>query len=104
VSNACVRLSDAAVVDILEQSDWYEHRSGEELARRWQNEVESAVIRIEKNPRSGAKCSFRDEELQGVRRMPIEGFPRHLIFYRAEEAKVLILRVVHGARDLESLF
>ncbi|HWW15869.1 MAG TPA: hypothetical protein VN310_14505 [Candidatus Dormibacteraeota bacterium] len=39
-----------------------------------------------------------------MRRMPIAGFPRHLIFYRAEEKEIRILRVVHGARDLESLF
>jgi len=35
--------------------------------------------------------------------MPIAGFPRHLIFYRAEEEEIRILRVVHGARDLESV-
>ena len=73
------------------------------LARRWENEVTAALVRIEKNPRSGAKCGFSANELQGIRRMPIAGFPRHLIFYRAEEEEIRILRVVHGARDLESL-
>jgi plasmid stabilization system protein ParE len=36
--------------------------------------------------------------------MPIAGFPKHLIFYRAEKKDIKILRVVHGARDLETLF
>jgi plasmid stabilization system protein ParE len=36
--------------------------------------------------------------------MPITRFPKHLIFYQAESGEVLILRVIHGARDLESLF
>jgi toxin ParE1/3/4 len=98
-----LRLTDVAVSDIQEQADWYEKRSGHALARRWENEVTAALIRIEKNPRSGAKCSFSADELQGIRRMPITGFPRHLIFYRAEEKEIRILRVVHGARDLESL-
>lgn len=101
---AKVWLSEAAAVDIVEQADWYQHRSGEELAMRWESEVVSALIRIEKNPRSGAKGSFRAKELQDIRRMPIEGFPKHLIFYRAEEAAIIILRVVHGARDLDTLF
>lgn len=96
-------LTDAAVSDIQERGDWYEQRSGHALIRRWDNAVTAALIRIEKNPSSGAKCRFRADELQGIRRMPIAGFPRHLIFYRAEEEEIRILRVVHGARDLESL-
>jgi plasmid stabilization system protein ParE len=36
--------------------------------------------------------------------MPIVRFPKHLIFYRIEHDQVLILRVIHGVRDLESLF
>jgi plasmid stabilization system protein ParE len=98
-----LRLTDVAVNDIQEQADWYNQRSGHALARRWENEVTAALIRIERNPRSGAKCGFSADELQGIRRMPIAGFPRHLIFYRVEKEEIRILRVVHGARDLESL-
>jgi toxin ParE1/3/4 len=98
-----IRVSDVAVADVLDQGEWYEHRSGEALAKRWGNAVTSALIRIEKNPRSGAKCTFSSDELHGIRRMPIEGFPRHLIFYRADKNEILILRIAHGARDLESL-
>jgi toxin ParE1/3/4 len=98
-----LRLTHAAVSDMQEQADWYEQRSGHELASRWENGVTAALIRIEKNPRSGAKCGFSSDELQGICRMPIAGFPRHLIFYRAEKEGIRILRIVHGARDLESL-
>ena len=31
------------------------------------------------------------------------GFPNHLIFVRAEEATLIVMRVLHGARDLEGL-
>jgi plasmid stabilization system protein ParE len=80
-----------------------EQRSDYALATRWEDGVTAALIRIEKNLSSGAKCGFSAVELQGIRRMPITGFPRHLIFYRAEKKEIRILRVVHGARDLESL-
>jgi toxin ParE1/3/4 len=103
MSRAELRLTDVAVSDIQEQADWYEQCSGDDLAKRWENEVTAALIRIEKNPRSGAKCGFSANELQNIRRMPIAGFPRHLIFYRVEKGEIRILRVVHGARDLESL-
>jgi plasmid stabilization system protein ParE len=103
MKHARLRLTDVAVSDIQEQADWYEPRSDGVVARRWENEVTAALIRIKKNPRSGAKCGFSADELQGIRRMSIAGFPRHLIFYRAEKGEIRILRVVHGTRDLESL-
>jgi toxin ParE1/3/4 len=104
MNRAGLRLTDIALNDIQEQADWYEQHSGQSLARRWEYEVTAALVRIERNPRSGAKCEFSANELQGIRRIPITGFPKHLIFYRAEEKEIRILRVVHGARDLESLF
>jgi plasmid stabilization system protein ParE len=103
MNRAEFRLTDVALTDIQEQADWYEQCSGHALARRWENEVTAALIRIDKNPRSGAKCGFSADELQNIRRMPITGFPRHLIFYRAEKKEIRILRVVHGTRDLEIL-
>jgi hypothetical protein len=45
MSRAEAWLSDAAAVDIVEQARWYEHHSGEDLATRWESEVESALIR-----------------------------------------------------------
>jgi toxin ParE1/3/4 len=64
----------------------------------------SAVLRIARNPQSGSRCNFKADELRGVRRMPIGRFPRHLIFYQVENGEIEILRVIHGARDMERLF
>ena len=97
-------LSDRAVADILEQADWYDVQSGSELAKRWENAITSTVLRIVENPRAGALCNFTAEELHDVRRVPVAGFPRHLVFYQFQGNQILILRVIHGARDLESLF
>ena len=104
MKSARLALSDAAVVDILEQADWYETQSGVPLAERWGKAVTSAVLRIMKNPNGGTPCTFRSSELRDLRRTTITGFPKHLIFYRLHEGEVFILRVVHGARDLERLF
>lgn len=98
-----ISISDAAASDILEQADWYEAQSGESLAARWEKAVTSAILRIVKAPRAGTACSFGSSELRHVRRTTIAGFPKHLIFYRFFDGKVLVLRVVHGARDLERL-
>ena len=97
-------LSDLAVADILEQADWYEAQADQKLAKHWEKAVTSALLRISHRPDAGALCRFRADELHGTRRVPVPEFPKHLIFYRLQENEILILRVVHGARDLESLF
>jgi toxin ParE1/3/4 len=95
--------SDAAIADVLEQSDWYRGQSGAALAKRWEKAVTFALFRILANPAAAPRCSFRPIDLQDVRRTPIAGFPKHLLFYRFQETEVFVLRVVHGARDLENL-
>ena len=99
-----VAFSDAAVADILEQSEWYEAQADQNLAQRWAEAVSATALRIAETPEAGPLCRFRAHELSGVRRMAIAGFAKHLIFYLLREDEVFVLRVIHGARDLESLF
>ena len=99
--------SDAATTDILEQSDWYVSQAGEagpRLARRWEESVTATLLRIARAPGIGSRCEFSAEELRGTRRLSVDRFPRHLVFYQERENEIVVLRVVHGARDLESLF
>jgi toxin ParE1/3/4 len=104
VKAARLVLSDAAVADILEQADWYVAQSGERLAKRWEKAVTNAVLRMVSRPTLGTPCTFQSPELRGVRRAAISGFPKHLLFYKFDGEEIFILRVVHGARDLERLF
>ena len=46
MKHAEIRFSDDAVSDILEQSGWYRKRVDGTLARRWEQEVDSAIRRI----------------------------------------------------------
>jgi toxin ParE1/3/4 len=103
VKKAGLVLSDAAVADVLDQADWYIQQSGRTLALRWEKAVTSAISYVLRNPAAGAPCTFRSAELEGVRRAAIPRFPKHLLFYRFDGEEVLVLRIVHGARDLERL-
>jgi toxin ParE1/3/4 len=96
--------SDAAIADIIKQADWYAVQSGYPLARRWEKAVTSAISRVVSRPAAGTPCVFRLPALEDVRRITISGFPKHLLFYRFDDKEVFVLRVVHGARDLERLF
>lgn len=96
-------LSDVAVADILTQAEWYAAQSGDALAKRWEKAVTTAILRAVSSPAAGTRCNFRPVELSGVRRITIKGFPKHLLFYKIDGEEIFVLRVVHGARDLERL-
>jgi len=89
--------------DIVEQADWYAAQWEEALAKGWEKAVTAAMLRVVSRPAVVALCKFRSPELRGVRRITISGFPKHLLFYIVAHGEILVLRVVHGARDLERL-
>ncbi len=57
-------------------------------------------------PEIGSAYNFANSELQGLRMLPLRNFKKYLIFYRlnGEEDITEIVRVVHSARDLPTLF
>jgi toxin ParE1/3/4 len=97
-------LTEAAASDILEQADWYEQQADVRLSNRWERSVYLSIFRILRYPLSGSLCVFKSSDLRAIRRIPVSVFPKHLIFYRIENDRLVILRIVHGARDLESIF
>ena len=55
-------------------------------------------------PRLGPGGRFRSRGLRHVRVWPIRGFDKILMIYAAERGGGIdVLRVVHGARDLDAL-
>jgi toxin ParE1/3/4 len=66
--------------------------------------VERAVRRLAEAPGIGASIEHPQPSFAGARRWQVPGFRNHLIFYREREAELQVLRIVHGARDLEPLF
>jgi toxin ParE1/3/4 len=103
VKTLTLSLSDAAASDILDQMDWYEQQADIRLGSRWERSVYLSLLRLVRYSHLGPLCSFKSVELRGIRRLPVAEFQKHLIFYRVESDRLVILRIVHGARDLESL-
>ena len=64
--------------------------------------LESAQF-LQSFPASGDVWKSRRSKPPPVRQWPVKDFPNHLIFFRATDEEVLILRVLHGARDLQGL-
>ena len=51
----------------------------------------------------GKLCQFPHPNLADIRQQSIKGFRKYLIFYRITESEIDILRVIHGARDIETI-
>ena len=99
-----LRITEAAARSILEQADYYRQNAGEQLAERWEASVDQAIRSLLQMPERGARARFSHPELAELRWLAVPGFRRHLIFFRYEQAEsiVLVVQVLHGARNLES--
>lgn len=69
-----------------------------DIADRFVDRATALFLRIAAEPYLGRR---RDELRAGMRSFP---FGNHLVFYRVQEDTVLILRVLHGRRDIDALF
>ena len=54
-------------------------------------------------PGMGEQRESTNPRLDGLRVWRIDGFPNHLIFYRPIEGGIEIIRVLHGARDIDAV-
>jgi len=91
--------------EIVEQAHYYRDKADEALANRWQAAVVETIYSLRAAPERGSLGDFKTDSISDLRRIGIRGFPKHLIFYRFIDASrtLVIVSVLHGARDLESL-
>ena len=81
--------------------EYFENRDSI-VADRFQEAVRETVEMLRGNPEFGE--SFRRDLTGTIRRRSILHFTNYLIFYRREDSRLQILRIIHGARDYERLF
>src|ERR687895_375579 len=66
--------------------------------------VESTCALLSTMPGIGSARDFRNPRFAGLRMFPVKKFENFLIFYQSTEEEILIVRVLHGARDIAALF
>jgi len=101
---ARVRFADAAADDVIDVAARFLEETGEEVVpQRFLRAVATVVDRLGRFPLSGSLYSRTSSRLRGVRRLPLPGFSKLLVFHSGGEAGVLILGVLHASRDLPPL-
>ena len=97
-----VRKRPQATVDLTQYAE-YISRDSLDSALRFLDAAEQTFPFIAKMPEMGALCKFQSVEAKPVRFWPVRGFEKYLIFYLPLPDGIEIVRVLHGAMDLDSI-
>ena len=93
----------AAEDDLTEIGNYFDERDNT-LAARFYEHFLKTVQTLVRSPYLGERCTFRNPKTKGMRIWQVSGFSNYLIFYRLQDEKLEILRVLHGARDYATIF
>jgi toxin ParE1/3/4 len=97
-----VRWRPTARNDLLQLAHWIAN-DNQDAAQRFLDAAREATDLLAQLPRLGPSGRFRSRGLRRVRIWPIRGFDRILLIYATDRVGIDVLRVVHGARDLDAL-
>lgn len=90
-----------AITDLIETADFIAEDSPE-TADRFFDAFEETIKDICRTPKIGRPRRYRDAA--DVRMWFIRGFDRSLIFYTENSDEIVILRIIHAARDHTRFF
>jgi toxin ParE1/3/4 len=91
-----------ALQDIADQAI-YIAASSPAAAERYLEALEVTLQQLAQMPGIGRSRDYVSQRLAGLRQWPVKGFDQYLIFYRADEYTVEVVRVLHGARDIAAI-
>lgn len=66
--------------------------------------VEDSIEEINRNPFIGKSREFKSSNLQNLRMWLVKNFSNYQIYYMVEAETIEIIRVLHGARDIDDIF
>jgi toxin ParE1/3/4 len=75
-----------------------------ESALRFTDAAEEAFSRLADFPGAGARHPTGNPAFAELRIWPIKGFRKYLVCYRPLPDGIEVLRVIHGARDVDRVF
>lgn len=100
--NRFLDLHRVAQRDLDEYAE-YIRRDNPRSALRFVRAARRTMERLLAMPALGSLYESDEPELTGVRFFPVSRFRNYLVFYRPTSTGIEVLRLLHGARDIESL-
>ncbi len=90
--------------DLDEQADYLAAHHNLQTALRFYRAAEETFQLIATQPEMGKLTEYSNPVLANTRMFPMKQFEKHLVFYRPLVGGIEVLRVIHGARDIENIF
>jgi toxin ParE1/3/4 len=98
-----ILLQPRVTEDLERQVEYLDERANPEVSDRYLKSVYGAFDLLAQMPGMGAPREQLNPRLNGLRMWPVPDFPKYLIFYRATDETVEVIRVLHGAQDIEGI-
>ena len=73
-------------------------------ALRFLDAAERTFTRLARRPTLGSLWETSNPEYAQLKVWSVQGFENHLVFFRQIDGGIEIIRVLHAARDIESIF
>lgn len=96
-----IRIQSQARTDIVDLAV-YIGRDSPHAASRFLDATDETFEMLARQPFLGAEYPSRTPRLDGIRVVRVKKFPNHLVFYFGREDGIDVVRVLHGARDLDA--
>jgi toxin ParE1/3/4 len=99
-----IRRRARARQDLIDIFQRYAREAGLRVARRFRAEAEAAFTRLAGMPGMGTRYEAENPAFEGLRFFPLASrFKSYLVFYRPTPDGIEVARVLHGARDIQSI-
>lgn len=95
-----IERTDRSVTDLIEHA-LFIAREHPQAAHRFVDAAEGAIRKLADMPNMGAIRESSDPALAGLRQWPIKGFRNFLIIYTPLRDGIVVVRIIHGARDVD---
>lgn len=96
-------VQEAARTDILGQYRYYLELGAVDVAERFLQSVTEAIESVVAMPDMGAPKILGNPVLKGLRTWPVKGFDEIRIYYLRDSESLIVIRVLHGKRDVTSI-
>ncbi len=98
-----VSIRPRAAADIEQCANYLEEHATPETALRFRFAIMDAIERVAAMPGVGSPRHLKNPRLSGLRMWIIPGFKNYLLFYVTPHEGVQIVRVFHGAQDVNAI-
>ena len=93
----------AAKDDIVRQFRYYLQEDAPEAAIQFLKAVDESIAAILQMPYIGAPKTLGNPVLAELRSWPVKGFEEIIIFYVVQPDALRVIRILHGARDINRI-